>query len=272
MVGPTSYADGTELQAGQTVKRQLSCNTPQSAVGPKTVCIYLGFTEGLCQEASGQKKQVSNSPAVVGISEAVLSHLREHPDLMRELAILSIDDDGVGFVADGTDVNGEKFEKHFKLTPGEQCVVYRKTGSDAMGHTKPLQQFVSDAELHEPPIVEGARLRVDSNLTASLIKEAIDSGGSNSSIGSVTAEPPETSFGDSTEDDSFVQEHVFYSLEELTDPCLWKRKPDIAERPDEREQFLAPSVFETVFGMTKEDFAKLPKWKMSNLKKERMLF
>jgi len=96
------------------------------------------------------KKLASTSPAAVGLGEEVLAHLKEHPDLMRELAIASIDSDGLGFMADGTNGKGQKFEKHFRLTPGEQCVVYRKTGWDTMGCIKPLNQFLRDAEFHEP--------------------------------------------------------------------------------------------------------------------------
>jgi len=85
----------------------------------------------------------------VGFSENVLAHVSDHPELMRELSIASIDTEGLGFVADGTNGRGEKFEKHFRLTPGEECVLYRKTGWDTMGCIKPFHQFLCDAELHE---------------------------------------------------------------------------------------------------------------------------
>jgi len=97
------------------------------------------------------KKTENRSPAVVGTSENVLAHIKKHPELMQELTILSIDTEGTGFVADGTEGDGKKFEKHFSLTPGEQCVVYQKVGWDTMGCTKPLDQFLRDAELHRPP-------------------------------------------------------------------------------------------------------------------------
>jgi len=100
------------------------------------------------------KKTENTSPAVVGTSEEVLAHLAENPVLMRKLAILSVDREGVSFVSDGTDGDGNKFEKHFTMTEGEQCVVYRKIGWDTMGCTKPLQQFLRDAELHQPSTVE----------------------------------------------------------------------------------------------------------------------
>jgi len=101
------------------------------------------------------KKLESTSPAVVGLGKEVLAHIKENPDLMRELAIASIDGDGQGFVADGTDGKGQKFEKQFRLAPGEQCVVYRKTGWDTMGCTKPLDLFLQEAEFHEPLILDG---------------------------------------------------------------------------------------------------------------------
>jgi len=97
------------------------------------------------------KKTVNTSPAVVGSSEEVLAHIKEHPTLMQELAILSIDSDGPGFTADGISGDGAKFEKHFTLTPAEQYVVYRKAGWDTMGCAKPLHQFIRDADLHEHP-------------------------------------------------------------------------------------------------------------------------
>jgi len=71
--------------------------------------------------------------------------------MMQELTILSIDSEGLGFVPDGTEGDGKKFEKHLSLTPGEQTVVYQKIGWDTMGCTKPLNQFIRDAELHRPP-------------------------------------------------------------------------------------------------------------------------
>merc|ERR1719166_414449 len=92
-----------------------------------------------------------------------------------------------------------------------------------------------------------------------------------SSSGSETLEPTdETALGDSSEDDG--PEEFFYSLAELVDPTLWRCKPDVAEQPHEREQFLAPDIFEVVFGMAKDEFAKMPKWKQSNLKKQHQLF
>jgi len=99
------------------------------------------------------KQLVSASPAVVGFSEDVLAYVSERPELMRELSIASIDIEGLGFVADGTNGNGEKFEKHFRVTPGEECVLYRKTGWSTMGCSKPLRQFICDAKLHELPNV-----------------------------------------------------------------------------------------------------------------------
>jgi len=118
-------------------------------------------------------KQLANtSPAVVGLGEEVLAHLKEHPDLMRELAIASIDSDSLGFMADGTNGTGQKFEKHFRLTPGEQCVVYRKTGWDTMGCIKPLHQFLHDAEFHEPPTVEEP-VGVEKNVAATIVEEAV---------------------------------------------------------------------------------------------------
>jgi len=109
-----------------------------------------GLSATSCPILFCHKQLASTSPAVVGSGEEVLAHLKEHPELMRQLAIASIDSDGLGFVADGTNGKGEKFEKCFRLTSGEHCVVYRKTGWDTMGCIKPLHQFLRDAEFHEP--------------------------------------------------------------------------------------------------------------------------
>jgi len=113
-----------------------------------------GPAANICPVWFCHKKLSSTSPAVVGFSEDVLAHVNEHPELMRELSIASVDTEGLGFMADGTNGKGEKFEKHFRLTPGEKCVLYRKMGWDTMGCIKPLHQFLGDAELHEPPAVE----------------------------------------------------------------------------------------------------------------------
>lgn len=102
------------------------------------------------------KKTENKSPAVVGSSEDVLAHLKTNPELMSQLTIKSIDSEGLGFVSDGTEGDGKKFEKHFTLTPGEQTVVYQKVGWDTMGCTKPLDQFLRDAEMHGPPMVQAA--------------------------------------------------------------------------------------------------------------------
>merc|ERR1711933_618863 len=99
-------------------------------------------------------KTENTSPAVVGTSEEVLSHLIENPELMRKLAIHSVDKEALSFVSDGTDGDGNNFEKQFTMTEGEQCVVYRKMGWETMGCSKPLQQFLRDAEFHQPSAVE----------------------------------------------------------------------------------------------------------------------
>jgi len=101
-----------------------------------------------------QTKTVNSLPAVVGISEQVLAHLKENPELMRTLSIRSIDSEGLGFMSDVVDGNGNRLEKHFMLTPGERHVVYRKHGWATMGCSKLLHQFLREAEFHGPPTVE----------------------------------------------------------------------------------------------------------------------
>jgi len=132
---------------------------------------------------------------------------------------------------------------------------------------QPALQFLRDAELHEPSILEGS-VCIDQNATATMVKISDAPSRSNSLE---TLEPTdETALSFFSEDDDAWE--VFYSLAELVDPKLWRCKPDVVQRPHEREQFLAPHVFELDFGMAKDDFAKLPKWKQSNLKKQHRLF
>jgi len=60
-----------------------------------------------------------------------------------------------------------------------------------------------------------------------------------------------------------------YSLEQLTDKRTWE-KLDVVST--ERETYLPEGVFQQLFGMSKADFAKLPKWKKENAKKKHGLF
>jgi len=176
-------------------------------------------------------------------------------------------------------------------------------------HSQPLHQFLRESGLIEASMLEGL-FCMDQKVAATKVKVSDVAAGSN--FDSVTREPTsETVFGDSSKDDGPEEiggdscendgpedvaladssldhrseeivlgdsseddspEQVFYSLSELQDPKLWKCKPDIAERPHEREQFLAPDIFEVVFGMAKDDFTKLPVWRQSDLKKQNQLF
>eukprot|EP00931_Biecheleriopsis_adriatica_P064614 TRINITY_DN39368_c0_g1_i1.p1 TRINITY_DN39368_c0_g1~~TRINITY_DN39368_c0_g1_i1.p1 ORF type:complete len:307 (-),score=82.10 TRINITY_DN39368_c0_g1_i1:103-1023(-) len=60
-----------------------------------------------------------------------------------------------------------------------------------------------------------------------------------------------------------------YTLEQLTDKRVWEKLDVVAT---ERETYLPESVFSELFGMSKADFAKLPKWKKENAKKKHGLF
>jgi len=206
------------------------------------------------------KKTENTSPAVMGTSEEVLAHLSEHPELKCKLAILSVDREGLSFVSDGTDGDGNKFEKHFTMTEGEQCVVYRKMGWDTMGCTKPLQQFLCDAELYQPSTVDVILEQGEKATVGDSTKEYASG-----------AEGEKATVGESTKEYASGAE-AFYSYADLLDPKIWRCKPDIIDRPHEREQFLAPDVFEEIFGMTKEDFHMLRTWKQISLKKDHRLF
>jgi len=61
----------------------------------------------------------------------------------------------------------------------------------------------------------------------------------------------------------------FLTLEELKDASVWKAR-DVP--PHEREQSLSDVEFQSVFGMSKDEFNKLAKFKRDKLKKENGLF
>ncbi|CAJ1336220.1 unnamed protein product [Effrenium voratum] len=70
-----------------------------------------------------------------------------------------------------------------------------------------------------------------------------------------TASPPTSPVAEISE---------FLSLAELQDAAVWKDRNVVAT---ERERYLPEDVFKSLFGMDKEAFAKLPKWKKDNKKK-----
>jgi hypothetical protein len=55
---------------------------------------------------------------------------------------------------------------------------------------------------------------------------------------------------------------------EYTDPPTWPESLDLTQK----ELYLADEEFESVFGVSRQDFAKLPKWKQLNKKKTLKLF
>lgn len=58
-------------------------------------------------------------------------------------------------------------------------------------------------------------------------------------------------------------------MEQLTDKRVWE-KLDI--EASERQRYLPEAVFTQLFGMSKAEFGRLPKWKKDNLKKTHNLF
>jgi len=59
------------------------------------------------------------------------------------------------------------------------------------------------------------------------------------------------------------------SLEELTDKSVWRCKALDASK---REQYLPDDAFQVLFGMSKVEFSKMPKWRQDLKKKEHELF
>jgi len=62
---------------------------------------------------------------------------------------------------------------------------------------------------------------------------------------------------------------IEYALEQLTNPRVWQK---LGIEPSARERSLNDTTFLELFGMDKQAFAKLPKWKRDNLKKNVGLF
>jgi len=59
------------------------------------------------------------------------------------------------------------------------------------------------------------------------------------------------------------------TLAQLQDKTVCEAK---GVKADEREQHLSDAEFQTLFRTSKEEFAKLPKWKRDKLKKDHSLF
>lgn len=59
------------------------------------------------------------------------------------------------------------------------------------------------------------------------------------------------------------------TLEELQNPDIWKARGINATS---REQMLSDVDFQSAFGVSKEDFGKLPAWKRAQKKRELKLF
>lgn len=72
------------------------------------------------------------------------------------------------------------------------------------------------------------------------------------------------------EDDAAkLEEPQTFTLEELTNPAIWRH---LDVKPTERETLLTAQTFVLVFGMDKEAFQKLPRWRRDALKKQNQLF
>merc|ERR1712083_296898 len=61
-----------------------------------------------------------------------------------------------------------------------------------------------------------------------------------------------------------------YSLAQLQDAAVWRDQLGVTA--DQRETYLPDRIFKDLFGTTKEEFAKLPKWKKDGAKKKHKLF
>lgn len=89
----------------------------------------------------------NNAPCYVGLTESLLTYLKENKQEMMAVGIKELTPDG--FVANGEDGKGNKIEKPFKMERNTQYVVYKKFGWESMGCCKTLEQFEKEAEFLE---------------------------------------------------------------------------------------------------------------------------
>jgi len=86
----------------------------------------------------------------------------------------------------------------------------------------------------------------------------------------VTKEQHQQTSGSTTNNDSTPSTSVgvgtYYSITDMRQ----NKVPGVDKH--NREKYLSPKDFEQVFKMTKEEFAKLPKWKRDNMKRDLHLF
>eukprot|EP00980_Cylindrotheca_fusiformis_P013998 scaffold3653_cov124-Cylindrotheca_fusiformis.AAC.1 len=74
---------------------------------------------------------------------------------------------------------------------------------------------------------------------------------------------PETSSASVAKDSPDSKEHLYFSLEDFKSGRIDDDRVDMSKW----EEYLLPSDFESNFGMSREVFEKLPKWKQKNLKR-----
>ena len=91
------------------------------------------------------RRTINDKPAYVGSTDELLQFLRTNPDIVKDMNILELTDDG--FIAQRVDGNGETNTKQFTMPIGDhQYVLYTKLGWSTMACVTPLDQFLDGRE------------------------------------------------------------------------------------------------------------------------------
>jgi len=200
---------------------------------------------------------------------------------------LALEEDGSALKYKGTLCVWEKpppdawLEKHLAMTTKELKDEVIKHGFDPAGciekddFLQVLERGRASGTLKKDPVPPKTVKEVPPPVPTNPVKE--DSPVTPAETSTPVAPPPPTASAEvSTPEvpkDTLVtgappQEGTF-TLEQLTDKRIWE-KLDI--KSAERETYLPDTVFAELFGMSKDDFSKLPKWKKDGAKKKHGLF
>ena len=166
---------------------------------------------------------------------------------------------------EGKNLSYENYKK-FEVAPSSTAPSLFGTTDDDDGNDQPISKSqtsdFSNVESEEAIVLPNGEKRITitgydhqgRKLTKTKIILAQNQQGSHSS---------NTNSNNETNSEEITQ---YYSLEDIR-----QRRVEGIDK-NRREQYLSPTDFEKAFGMTKEEFAKLAKWKRDNLKRNLYLF
>ena len=113
----------------------------------KSVCVSL-FGEDARDVLYCHRESHNDRKVYVGDRATLLAFLRAEPQVVAELDIKSLTDDG--FVAGTTDGKGETGTKPFAMAPEGEYALYTKIGWHTMACVTPMEQFVDGRDLIGP--------------------------------------------------------------------------------------------------------------------------